>query len=87
VTDVYALRRELDEISEHGWAGEVGELYERPRRIAAPIEDGRRVTVGAMGLTGPVERLCEDSRPRPELVRYVTTSARAVSRELGAIPW
>jgi DNA-binding IclR family transcriptional regulator len=87
VTDVYRLRRELDEISERGWATEVGELFRETASIAAPIEDRRRVAVGAMGITGPIERLCDGSRPRAELVGYVMTGARSVSRELGAIPW
>jgi DNA-binding IclR family transcriptional regulator len=84
---VYRLRRELDDISEHGWASEVGELYRETASIAAPIEDRRRITVGAMGIAGPAQRLCDGSRPRAELVGYVVTGARAVSRELGAIPW
>jgi DNA-binding IclR family transcriptional regulator len=87
VTDIYRLRRELDEISEHGWASEVGELYRDTASIAAPITDRRRVTVGAIGITGPVDRLCDSERPRAELIGYVTTSARSVSRELGALPW
>ena len=32
VTDVYRLRRELDDASERGWASEVGELFPRRRR-------------------------------------------------------
>jgi DNA-binding IclR family transcriptional regulator len=87
VTDIYRLRRELDEVSEHGWASEVGELFRETASIAAPIEDRRRATVGAMGITGPIERLCDGSRPRAELVSYVVAGARSVSRELGAIPW
>jgi len=87
VTDVYRLRRELDEVSERGWAGEVEELYQGEASIAAPIDDRRRVTVGAMGIAGPTERLCENGRPKGELVRYVVEGARAVSRELGSIPW
>jgi len=87
VTDIYRLRRELDDISQHGWASEVGELFRDTASIAAPITDRRRVTVGAIGITGPVERLCEADRARAELIGYVTTSARAVSRELGALPW
>jgi DNA-binding IclR family transcriptional regulator len=87
VTDIYRLRRELDDISEHGWASEVGELFRDTASIAAPITDRRRVTVGAIAITGPVERLCEADRPRAELIGYVTTSARSVSRELGALPW
>jgi len=87
VTDAYRLRRELDEVSERGWAGEVEELYQGVASIAAPIDDRRRVIVGAMGISGPVERMCEQRRPKAELVRYVIEGARAVSRELGAIPW
>jgi DNA-binding IclR family transcriptional regulator len=87
VTDVYRLRRELDEVSERGWAGEVGELFPETASIAAPIEDRRRITVGAMGISGPIDRLCHGGRPRADLVGFVVTAARAVSRELGAIPW
>ena len=35
VTDVYRLRRELDEASERGWASEVGELFPETASIAA----------------------------------------------------
>jgi DNA-binding IclR family transcriptional regulator len=87
VTDMYRFRQELEEISTRGWAIDVGELFHGLASIAAPIEDRRRVTVGAMGIAGPIERLCEDRRPRAEFVDYVMEAARAVSRELGAIPW
>src|ERR1700729_1537722 len=87
VTDIYRFRQELEEITKRGWASDVGELFHGFASIAAPIEDRRRVTVGAMGIAGPIERLCNDRRPRPEYVDYVMESARAVSRELGAIPW
>jgi hypothetical protein len=40
-----------------------------------------------MGITGPIERLCDGRRPRAEFLDYVMDAARAVSRELGAIPW
>jgi len=87
VTDVYHFRQELEEISGRGWASEVGELFHGSASIAAPIEDRRRVTVGAIGISGPIERLCHDGRPRGQLVDYVLEAGRAVSRELGAIPW
>src|SRR6202042_3896678 len=87
VTDIYRFRQELEETAKRGWASDVGELFHGSASIAAPIEDRRRVTVGAMGMAGPIERLCDDGGPRQELIQYVTTSARAVSRELGAIPW
>jgi len=66
---------------------EVGTLFQGSASLAAPIEDRRQVTVGAMGIAGPIERLCDNGRPRAELVNYVMEAARAVSRELGAIPW
>jgi DNA-binding IclR family transcriptional regulator len=87
VTDVYRFRQELEEAGKRGWASEVGELFHGFASIAAPIDDRRRVTVGAMGIAGPIERLCDDRRPRAEFVDYVMDAARAVSRELGAIPW
>ena len=37
--------------------------------------------------SGPVERLMENGTPRSDLVSYVREAARAVSRDLGAIPW
>ena len=56
--------------------------------LAAPIQDRRGVTVGAIGISGPVERLRDtDGAPRSDLVSYVREAARAVSRDLGAIPW
>jgi DNA-binding IclR family transcriptional regulator len=45
------------------------------------------VTVGAISIAGPIERLCDGRQPRAEFVDYVMEAARAVSRELGAIPW
>ena len=87
VTDVYRLNQELEEVSERGWASEVGELYQGTASIAAPIEDRRRVAVGAIGISGSIERLCDGQRPRAVLTGYVMESARAVSRELGAVPW
>jgi DNA-binding IclR family transcriptional regulator len=87
VTDTYVFHQELEEIAQRGWASDIGELYHGLASIAAPIEDRRRVTVGAMGIAGPIERLCNDRRPRSEFVNYVMEAARAVSRELGAIPW
>jgi DNA-binding IclR family transcriptional regulator len=45
------------------------------------------VTVGAMGISGPPDRLLAARQPRGDIVAFVREAARAVSRELGAIPW
>ena len=49
--------------------------------LAAPIQDRRGVTVGAIGISGPVERLIEDGEPRhrPGVVR-ARGRARRVAR-------
>jgi DNA-binding IclR family transcriptional regulator len=86
VTDAGWLREELEETARRGWANEVGELLPGFTSIAAPVEDSRRGTVGAIGIAGPTERMCNAGRPRVELVDSVLEAARAVSRELVAIP-
>jgi DNA-binding IclR family transcriptional regulator len=81
------LAEELALVRERGWAADVEELTEGEVSLAAPIKDRRGDVVGAIGISGPIERLCEDGEPRLELVAYVREAARAVSRDLGAIPW
>ena len=87
IIDRAALEAELDVVGERGWAADVEELMGGVVSIAAPIQDRRGVTVGAIGISGPIERLCDGSGPRSELISYVREAARAVSRDLGAIPW
>jgi DNA-binding IclR family transcriptional regulator len=87
VTDPETLRQELHEVRDHGWASDVEELVAGEVSLAAPIQDRRGVTVGAIGISGPIDRLCDGSEPRSELISYVREAARAVSRDLGAIPW
>src|SRR3954452_21032582 len=87
ITDGDALGRELDEVLDRGWAAEAQELVVGEASLAAPIHDRRDVTVGAIGISGPIERLLHDGTARNDLVSYVREAARAVSRDLGGIPW
>jgi DNA-binding IclR family transcriptional regulator len=87
VTDLLILQRELDQIRDLGWAGEAEELLPGIASIGSPIEDRHGVMAGAISISGPIERLWEEHRPRVELVGFVMETARTVSRELGAIPW
>jgi DNA-binding IclR family transcriptional regulator len=87
ITDPEALERELDRVRQRGWAADIGELVNGEVSCAAPILDRRGVTVGAMGISGPPDRLLAARQPRGDLVAFVREAARAVSRELGAIPW
>jgi DNA-binding IclR family transcriptional regulator len=81
------LAAELQDVLARGWAADAEELEAGVVSIAAPIRDRRGVTVGAIGISGPVERLTLDAAPRTDLVSFVREAARAVSRDLGAIPW
>ncbi len=87
ITEAESLERELDRVRKRGWAADIGELVNGEVSCAAPIIDRRGVTVGAMGISGPPERLLAARQPRGDLVAFVREAARAVSRELGAIPW
>jgi DNA-binding IclR family transcriptional regulator len=86
-TDPAVLRTELREVRERGWAADVEELVGGEASIAAPINDVAGVVVGAVGVSGPVERLCDDGAASSRHVSYVREASRAISRELGAIPW
>jgi DNA-binding IclR family transcriptional regulator len=87
ISDRDKLHGELEAVRERGWAADVEELIGGEVSYAAPIKDKLGVTVGAMGISGAVERLCERGEVRNDLISYVREAARAVSRELGAIPW
>ncbi|PGH51234.1 IclR family transcriptional regulator, partial [Streptomyces sp. Ru87] len=67
-----------------GWAADVEETWTGVASVAAPIHNRRRMPVGAVGVTGAVERVCEGGELRPQLVAAVRDCARAVSRDLGA---
>ncbi|MEU8528252.1 MULTISPECIES: IclR family transcriptional regulator [Streptomyces] len=74
----------LDTTRARGWAADVEETWEGVASVAAPIHDRRRMPVGAVAITGAVERVCDSGELRSELVAAVRDCARAVSRDLGA---
>jgi len=88
ITGLDALSDALEQVRQRGWASDIEELVDGEVSLAAPIRDRRAVTVGAIGISGPIERLCDaDRQPHTQLVSYVREAARSISRELGAIPW
>ncbi|MGW1890910.1 IclR family transcriptional regulator [Streptomyces sp. NPDC002004] len=74
----------LDLTRARGYGADVEETWEGVASVAAPIHDRRRMPVGAVGVTGAVERVCLDGELRPDLIAAVRDCARAVSRDLGA---
>jgi DNA-binding IclR family transcriptional regulator len=77
------LRDELERVRREAVAIEDQEAIVGDAGIAAPVFDNRGIAVGAIGVTGPVERLLpgKGQAPAAQLVRE---AARALSRELGA---
>jgi DNA-binding IclR family transcriptional regulator len=79
------LAAALDQVRAAGWAAEVEELTLGQAAIAAPIRGYGGLVVGAIGISGLVERICDTRyQPQQRLVGYVRDAARAVSRDLGA---
>ncbi|MDR7275126.1 IclR family transcriptional regulator [Catenuloplanes atrovinosus] len=79
------LARELVAVREAGWACEISELTPGEASIAAPIRGYGGLVVGAIGISGAVERLCSAApRPHARLVGFVRDAARAISRDLGS---
>lgn len=81
-----ALRKELEEVRERGFARERDEAILGESSIAAPIFDHSGSAVGAIGVVGDTERIMPRG-PARGLAPAVAEAARGVSRELGATRW
>jgi DNA-binding IclR family transcriptional regulator len=83
LTEPDALAEALDRVRERGYAIEDQEATVGDAGLAAPVFDWSGRAVGALGIVGPAERLLDDER-RPRLADAVRSTARALSRDLGA---
>jgi len=81
-----ALRRDLAEVRERGYAVEREEAVLGEVGLAAPIFDRRGEPVGAIGVAGPRERVLRRGREGP-VAAAVIEAARGISRDLGAPRW
>ncbi|MFI1993687.1 IclR family transcriptional regulator [Actinoplanes sp. NPDC020271] len=85
VVDRRELSAALDHVRDNGWAADVEEFTHGQAAVAAPIRGYGGLAIGAIGVSGPVERICDSHyQPRPHLVTSVREAARAISRDLGA---
>lgn len=83
ITDPHTLRVTLASVRERGWAAEIEELTVGEAGLAVPIRGHGGLVVGAIGVSGAVDRICDPGlRPRTALVSRVREAARAVSRDL-----
>lgn len=88
LVDPTALARALGRVREQGWSADVEESVPGRAAVAAPIRDRGGLVVGAIGVCGAVERMCDSKwSVLSTLVSMVRDAARAVSRELGAARW
>jgi DNA-binding IclR family transcriptional regulator len=83
VTDPRELTRALVDVRRQGWSCDVEEHHPGEASLAAPVRGAVGRVVGAIGIAGPVDRVCDaGGRPRSHLVSQVTDTARSVSRDL-----
>ncbi|MFE2185830.1 IclR family transcriptional regulator [Streptomyces sp. NPDC059455] len=82
------LSRALAEIRDTGWAFAAQEMMMGEADIAAPIRGQGGLVVGAVGISGAMDRLCDSKgRPHGSLVGLTRDASRAISRDLGATRW
>jgi DNA-binding IclR family transcriptional regulator len=81
-----ALREELGEVRERGFAREKDEAILGESSIASPIFDHSGHAVGAIGVVGDTDRITARGAAR-QLSSAVAEAARGISRELGASRW
>ncbi len=81
ITTPAAFRTELERVVETGYAVNRGEWREGVCGLAAPIRNARGVTIAAIGISGPTERL------KPRMLKQrapdVIDAARRISSRLG----
>ncbi len=81
-----ALREQLGEVRESGFARERDEAILGESSIASPIFDHSGHVVGSIGVVGDTERIMPRG-PAKQLTSAVAEAARGISRELGAGRW
>lgn len=82
VTEREQLARQLEAVTQTGYALEDQESTLGDAAVAAPVFD-RTGVAGAIGIIGPAERILDDSARQSHIVA-VREVARQISRELGA---
>jgi DNA-binding IclR family transcriptional regulator len=70
--------RTLLDVRRRGWAHSIAEREAGVASLSAPVHDGTGGVLGAVSISGPVERL--GRRPAPEVIGAVLDAAAAISR-------
>ena len=87
MVDPARMAEELAQVRSTGWAGEFEEHVVEQAGIAAPIRGLGGLVVGAVGLTGPVARVCDSKlRYRAGLVSMVRAAAEEIGHDVQEPP-
>jgi IclR family transcriptional regulator, KDG regulon repressor len=82
ITDAEALRRELEDVRQTGYALDDGEFDPEVRCVAVPVREFTGSVVGALGISGPIWRLSVQTlQARSGIVQ---AAAGKLSAEFGA---
>ncbi|WP_394435644.1 IclR family transcriptional regulator [Streptomyces sp. SGAir0957] len=81
LTGTDALRVELGEVAERGYAVAVEELEVGLAAVAAPVRSHDGTVIGAISVSGPVYRLTEESLPTS--AKRTVAAAAELSRRMG----
>jgi DNA-binding IclR family transcriptional regulator len=81
ITDLGALRQELDRVAAQGYALDREECEEGASCLAAPLRDHTGRVVAALGISAPTVRLT--AAKREQLIPLLVEEGRGLSQELG----
>jgi len=82
IVDRPLLLRQIKEISEGGYAVDLGEFIEDLSCVSVPLRDSSRRLVGSLSVAGPAHRLTQEKIHR-EIVALVIKGGNEISRRLG----
>ncbi|MEI3606006.1 IclR family transcriptional regulator [Pseudogracilibacillus sp. SE30717A] len=83
ITEVNALKRELEIVQEKGYSISNNENDTSTYAIAAPIQSYSGETIAAVNLVGPISYM--QSENTKQMILNIVNTGKAVSRELGYI--
>jgi DNA-binding IclR family transcriptional regulator len=83
ITEVNALKRELEDIKKKGYSTSNNENDTSTYGVAAPIQSYSGEIVAAVNLVGPISYM--QSINKKEIITSIINTGKAVSRELGYI--
>jgi DNA-binding IclR family transcriptional regulator len=81
ITSMEALRAELQQVRESGWASNTGELEEGLNAVAVPVFDASGTCRAALSVSGPSYRVSPDRFP--QLAASCKDAAQLISFRLG----